>query len=78
MEMKTIQMTIDDELITEVDKEVKKIGTTRSAFTREALKNYLNKLKIEAQEKKQIDGYKKYPVEAGEFDIWAAEQMWTD
>ena len=39
--MKTIQMTLDEQLINDVDKVIKKIGTTRSAFTRIALKHEL-------------------------------------
>ena len=36
--MKTVQMTLDDELVLEVDKVVKKLKTSRSAFARRALK----------------------------------------
>jgi metal-responsive CopG/Arc/MetJ family transcriptional regulator len=36
--MKTVQMTLDDALVQEVDQVVKKLGTRRSAFTREALR----------------------------------------
>jgi len=35
--MKTVQMTLDDELVEAVDALVKKLHTTRSAFTRKAL-----------------------------------------
>ena len=37
--MRTIQMTLDEKLIEEVDKIVKELETTRSAFTRAALRN---------------------------------------
>ena len=33
--LKTIQMTLDENLVEEIDKVVKKLGTTRSAFARE-------------------------------------------
>lgn len=36
--MKTVQMTLDAALVTEVDRAVKALGTTRSAFTRQALR----------------------------------------
>ena len=35
--MRTIQMTLDDELVATVDQVVKKLKTTRSAFARRAL-----------------------------------------
>lgn len=71
-------MTFDEELIEEVDKEVKKLGITRSAFTREALRKtlaYYHELELEKQ---QIKGYKNNPVKPGEFDGWEDEQVWTD
>ena len=36
--MKTVQMTLDDDLLAELDIIVKEKKTNRSAFTREALK----------------------------------------
>lgn len=43
--MKTIQMTFNEDLLAEVDRIVKELGTTRSAFTRRALKIAINELK---------------------------------
>jgi metal-responsive CopG/Arc/MetJ family transcriptional regulator len=37
--MRKIQMTLDDELVAVVDSVVKQLKTTRSAFTRKALKD---------------------------------------
>jgi metal-responsive CopG/Arc/MetJ family transcriptional regulator len=76
--MKTIQMTLDEKLIDEVDKEVKKLGTTRSAFTRDALRKILAYYHELESEQKQIEGYKKNPVNPGEFDDWEDEQVWID
>jgi metal-responsive CopG/Arc/MetJ family transcriptional regulator len=36
--MKTVQMTLDENLVEAVDREAKRIGTTRSAFARDALR----------------------------------------
>jgi hypothetical protein len=38
----------------------------------------LQKRKILEMERKQAEGYAKYPVQPGEFDIWEAEQVWGD
>ena len=76
--MKTIQMTIDEPLLAEVDQAIKALDTTRSAFIRQALQLALQRYKIVEMEKKQAEGYVKYPVEPGEFDIWQDEQMWGD
>ena len=36
--MRTVQMTLDETLVQEIDQVVKELGTTRSAFAREALR----------------------------------------
>lgn len=76
--MKTIQMTIDEPLLAEVDRVSKVLDTTRSAFIREALQLALQKYKIAKLEQKHAEGYARHPVEPGEFDIWETEQAWSD
>ena len=74
--MKTIQMTLDEELLNRVDKLTKEHKTTRSAFIRESLLLNLERIKAKKLERKHEDGYRKFPVEKGEFDIWEDEQIW--
>ena len=76
--MKTIQMTIDEPLLTQVDQIIKELDTTRSAFIRDALQYALRQHKIRELEKKHAEGYARHPVEPGEFDIWEAEQAWGE
>ncbi|MCO5193526.1 MAG: CopG family transcriptional regulator [Anaerolineae bacterium] len=76
--MKTIQMTIDDELLVAVDDAVATIETTRSAFIRDALRAALLRFEIQQLERQHAAGYAHKPVEAGEFDIWEAEQAWSE
>jgi metal-responsive CopG/Arc/MetJ family transcriptional regulator len=74
--MKTIQMTIDETLLEEVDEAVTELGTNRSAFMREALKNLLKQRKIKLLEAQHRVGYERHPLTAEEFDIWQDEQLW--
>lgn len=76
--MRTIQMTMDEELLEEVDKIVKELETTRSAFTRAALKNAIKNIHVSKLEKKHRKGYKIHPVNKGEFSVWEKEQDWGD
>ena len=76
--MKTIQMTIDEPLLAEVDQAIKSLETTRSAFIREALQLALERYRIMELEKKHASGYARYPVQPGEFDIWEDEQFWGE
>ena len=76
--MKTVQMTLDDELVSQVDRTVRKMRTTRSAFTREALRQALNRIAVEDLERKHREGYRRKPVKRGEFSVWEAEQVWIE
>lgn len=76
--MRTVQMTLDDELVNAIDKAAKRLNTTRSAFTREALRAALERLRIQELERKQREGYRKKPAHPGEFDVWEREHVWAD
>jgi metal-responsive CopG/Arc/MetJ family transcriptional regulator len=70
-------MTLDENLIVSVDKVAKRLGTTRSAFTRQALKTALREVRTNELERKHREGYKRKPVKRGEFENWEAEQVWV-
>ena len=76
--MRTIQMTLDEELIESVDKLVKELNTSRSAFTRNALREAVNRYYTGLQEAKHRQGYHSHPVNKGEFSVWEEEQDWGD
>jgi len=76
--MKTVQMTIDENLLSEVDQAIEMLNTSRSAFIREALQLALRQYKIQLLEEKHALGYAKHPVEPGEFDVWETEQAWSE
>jgi metal-responsive CopG/Arc/MetJ family transcriptional regulator len=76
--MKAVQMTLDEDLIAEVDKAVRKLGTTRSGFARQALRAALGKIDQVELERRHRQGYQKKPVRLGEFDLWEGEQIWVE
>jgi len=76
--MRTIQMTLDDELVATVDQVVKKLKTNRSAFTRKALKDAIKQVNIKLLEDKHKKGYGLHPVDKTEFSLWELEQSWGD
>jgi metal-responsive CopG/Arc/MetJ family transcriptional regulator len=73
-QMKTIQMTIDDELLIQVDQATQALHTTRSAFIRSALQLALRQYAMQQLEQQHAEGYARFPVQPGEFDLWEAEQ----
>jgi metal-responsive CopG/Arc/MetJ family transcriptional regulator len=66
--MKTVQMTLDEALVDEVDRAAETLGTSRSAFTREALRAALARRHELELEHRHRAGYEAKPVVAGEFD----------
>ena len=76
--MRTVQMTLDRALVEAVDRAARSLGTTRSAFTRKALTDALERLRIEALEKRHRHGYERHPVRPDEFSGWEQEQAWPD
>jgi metal-responsive CopG/Arc/MetJ family transcriptional regulator len=70
-------MTLEPELVAEVDRLARRLGVTRSAFTRQALRAAIDRVRLEALERRHREGYRRQPVRRGEFD-WTAEQVWPD
>lgn len=76
--MKTVQMTLDDDLVQSVDRVSKKLRTSRSAFTRDALREALARYNAGQEEKRHRRGYERHPVGVDEFAAWESEQAWGD
>lgn len=76
--MKTVQMTLDENLVKAVDSAAKKLGTTRSGFTREALRSALKEVRLRELESRHREGYRRKPVKRDEFSGWESEQVWGD
>jgi metal-responsive CopG/Arc/MetJ family transcriptional regulator len=76
--MRTIQMTLDDNLVKAVDRVSKELRTSRSAFTRKALQEALIRYNLEQLERKHRKGYEQHPVAVDEFSDWETEQAWGD
>ena len=76
--MKTIQMTLDDNLVEAVDRIVKELKTTRSAFTRTALREAISNFHLRRLEDRHRRGYEIHPVNSDEFSVWEEEQDWGD
>lgn len=76
--VKTIQMTIDENLLAQVDDVVAEKGGNRSGFIRDALRLALRQLTVQQLEERHAQGYAEHPVIPGEFDVWEAEQLWGD
>ena len=71
-------MTLDERLVELVDRVARKLGKSRSSFTRDALRDALARLAMQEKERQHRRGYETRPVAPGEFDDWPKEQVWPD
>ena len=76
--MKVVQMTLEEDLVAAVDRLVRRLKTTRSAFARDALRDALAKHRTAELERKHRLGYERHPVKPAEFDVWESHQRWGD
>ena len=76
--MRTVQMTLDEKLVQSVDRVVKETHSTRSAFTRDALRTAVTRFNASKLERQHRQGYETHPVSAVEFSVWEDEQAWGD
>ncbi len=76
--MRTIQMTLDDDIVKKVDDIANELKTTRSAFTRDALREAVKQYNIRRLELKHRQGYAAHTVNKEEFSVWEKEQNWGD
>lgn len=71
-------MTIDEPLLTEIDRITTELHTTRSAFIRVTLETALRRHDVLKGEQQHAQGYAQHPPEPEEFDVWTGEQHWGD
>ena len=76
--MKTVQVTIDEPLLSEVDEVVNELDTTRSAFLRQALQLAIRRHRIHKLEEEHKRGYADKPVQPDEFGPLMAAQAWGE
>jgi hypothetical protein len=63
--MKTVQIALEEDLVATVDKVAKRLRTTRSAFTRDALRSALANIRVKELERKHRERYLRKPVKKG-------------
>ncbi len=58
--MKTIAITIDEDILERIDKAAAPGGRTRSGFIREALRDYLFRIESQAEEEREREIFKRH------------------
>ena len=76
--METIQVVLDADLLRAADRAVKKLKTNRSALFREALRAHLKRLALADRERRDREGYIRYPDSLDEPAVWDKVADWPD
>lgn len=76
--LKTIQMTLDETLLAEVDEVVAEMDTTRSAFIRNLIDHALKAHRLRELRRLDEEGYRLIPQDDEEVEEWASVQEWGD
>ncbi len=76
--MKTIQMTIDEPLLEEVDQAATREKMARSAFIRIALIRELRRRREASLDRQHEAAYRLHPQTCEEVEEWDSERVWGD
>ena len=76
--METIQVVLDADLLKAADRAVKRLKTNRSALFREALRAHLKRLGLADRERRDREGYIRYPDSLDEPAVWDKVADWPD
>ncbi len=71
-------MTMDAELLAEVDQATQDLHMTRSALIRAAISEFLRQARTRRLERQHAEGYARIPQEPEEYAVWEGEQVWGD
>jgi metal-responsive CopG/Arc/MetJ family transcriptional regulator len=76
--LKTIQVTLPQELLSRIDQTVAELDSNRSAFARQAFEDALFRLRVERMERQHAEGYARHPQDPDEIALWESIQDWGD
>ena len=76
--METIQVVLEANLLRAADRAVRKLKTNRSALLRDALREHLKRLDLFEKERRDREGYIRYPDSLDESAAWAEVADWPE
>ncbi len=76
--MEAIQIVLDSGLLKAADRAVRRLKTNRSALFREALRAHLKRLDLLEREKRDREGYARYPDLVDDPAVWDKVADWPE
>lgn len=76
--MQTVQIVLDEGLLRATDDAARRVKLNRSALVREALREYLDKLRGAELERRDRQGFERLPDTADDLGSWERAAAWPD
>jgi metal-responsive CopG/Arc/MetJ family transcriptional regulator len=76
--MEIVQIVLDKRLLQAADQAARRTRRNRSALVRDALREHLRRLEIQAKEERDRQGYSRKPHGRDEALAWEAEAAWQE
>jgi len=76
--VQTVQIVLDETLLRATDDAARRVKLNRSALVREALREYLGKLRVAELERRDRQGFERLPDTADDLDAWERAAAWPD
>ena len=76
--METIQVVLGSALLRATDGAARRARANRSALIREALRDYLKRLRVRELEARDCRGYQQHPEAAAEIASWQGVAAWPE
>lgn len=76
MYMEIVQIVLDKELLDAADEAARRTKKNRSALLRDALREHLRRLQMQAKEERDHAGYVQGSRSSGENEDWESEAEW--
>jgi len=76
--MQVVQIVLDKKLLHAADQAAKRTQRNRSALVRDALREHLRRLALQAKEARDRQGYARHPPAGAEAQGWESEAAWPE
>ena len=76
--LETIQVVLEEELLKAADKAARMLKTNRSALFRDAMRAHLKRIDAAEREKRDREGYERYPDLLDQPAVWDQVADWPE
>ena len=76
--MAIVRIVLDKELLRAADRAARRTKRSRSALTRDALREHLDRLELRTKEEREREGYLRRQRGLAEVRLWEGKAVWVE